>query len=92
MRSVVFAISRHFQREDMLIIFEGGCAATLICSPRRPVRCPMDRRTLQSFNDHRLLEQICESYLERYPEERRESAELEAMDLLYRPGQRLHVD
>lgn len=55
----------------------------------RPVRCPEDRGILRTFSDHRLLSQICEEYLDRYPDEKRDDASLAAMDLLYAPGQRV---
>jgi hypothetical protein len=56
------------------------------------VRCPEDRGILRNFNEHRLLDQICEEYLESYPEEKRDDDSLAAMDLLYMPGQRVCVE
>jgi hypothetical protein len=55
----------------------------------RPVRCPEDRGILRNFNEHRLLSAICEEYLDRYPDEKRDDDVLAAMDLLYAPGQRV---
>jgi len=73
-------------------VFEGGCAVILVRDGPRPVRCPEDRRVLRAFNEHRLLSQIYEEYLDRFPAEKREEDNLAAMDLLYIPGQRVSFE
>ncbi|KAH8652704.1 hypothetical protein BGZ60DRAFT_533566 [Tricladium varicosporioides] len=69
--------------------FCGACATRLVREGPQPVRCPQDNITLTSFNDHRLLSEIYEEYLNKFPEDRRSAADIVAMNELYTVGARI---
>lgn len=43
------------------------------------------------MNDHRLLADVVTTYLERFPDRRRDAAEIVRMNQEYRPGQRVSI-
>ncbi|KAI9855418.1 MAG: hypothetical protein M1813_009793 [Trichoglossum hirsutum] len=66
-----------------------GCRACIVENLKINRRCPLDQSLITAVNDHHLIADIVRNYLERFPDKRRDQADLDHMDSIYRPGQQL---